>query len=221
VLFFPLAVFISLVCTLIRTKYRIVKDKVVIITGASSGIGQVKSFHNFISSSATFSFEITAWLMSFNVGQCVKDGYVIALNDVMSLSLIRIFEVVYVKMGIDGWFLWQCIALEYAKKGAKVVLAARRKGKLEEVKQACLESGAADAAICPTDISSPEACENLVKFTVDTFGRGKALNFYWKPPEERFPFSHPAIPNCNEFQFQFFLTGPFWERISVCLVVLH
>lgn len=112
VLFFPFAVFISLVYTLIRslipTKYRIVKDKVVIITGASSGIGQ-------------------------------------------------------------------CIALEYAKKGAKVVLAARRKGKLEEVKQACLESGAADAAICPTDISSPEACENLVKFTVDTFGRVDVL----------------------------------------------
>jgi len=110
--FLPFAVIISLVHNFIRSgpwsKYRIVKDKVVIITGASSGIGQ-------------------------------------------------------------------CIALEYAKKGAKLVLAARRKEKMEEVKQACLENGAGDAAICPTDISSPEACENLVKFTVGTFGRVDVL----------------------------------------------
>lgn len=111
-LFLPFAVIISNAYNFIRsgpwTKYRIVKDKVVIITGASSGIGQ-------------------------------------------------------------------CIALEYAKKGAKLVLAARRKEKLEEVKQACLDNGARDASICPTDVSSPEACENLVNFTVDTFGRVDVL----------------------------------------------
>jgi NADP-dependent 3-hydroxy acid dehydrogenase YdfG len=87
---------------------RVVKDKVVIITGASSGIGQ-------------------------------------------------------------------CIALEYSKRGAKVVLAARRKEKLEEVQKLCLENGATDAAVCPTDVSSPDACENLVNFTLSTFGRVDVL----------------------------------------------
>ncbi|KAG0566443.1 hypothetical protein KC19_7G064300 [Ceratodon purpureus] len=107
-LFFPFAVMINLGLSFFRSivpsKYRIVKDKVIIVTGASSGIGQ-------------------------------------------------------------------CIAMEYAKKGAKLVLAARRKEKLEEVRQACLDNGARDASICPTDVSNPEACENLIKFTVDTYGR--------------------------------------------------
>lgn len=67
--------------------------------------------------------------------------------------------------------------MEYAKKGAKLVLAARRKKRLEQVQQICLENGAADAAICPTDVSSPEACENLVKFAVDTFGGGRHVSF--------------------------------------------
>ena len=93
----------------------------------------------------------------------------------MRLVLIRILEVIYVKMGINLWIVWQCIAMEYAKKGAKLVLAARRKEKLEEVRQACLDNGARDASICPTDVSNPEACENLIKFTVDTYGRCKHM----------------------------------------------
>lgn len=66
--------------------------------------------------------------MSFNIAQWVEeDVYVIVFNDVMRWSLIRICEVVLQKMGSDGWFLHQCIALEYLRKGAKVVVTARRK----------------------------------------------------------------------------------------------
>lgn len=72
----------------------------------------------------------------------------------------------------------QCIALEYSKRGAKVVLAARRKEKLEEVQKLCLENGATDAAVCPTDVSSPDACENLVNFTLDTSEEVCTAEFY-------------------------------------------
>lgn len=53
------------------------------------------------------------------------------------------------------------------------MLAARREEKLKEVAEKCKENGARDAAICPTDVSKPEQCENLINFTLETFGRGK------------------------------------------------
>lgn len=108
----PFAVIVSSIYNILRsgpwTKYRVVKGKVVIVTGASSGIGQ-------------------------------------------------------------------CIAMEYAKRGAKLVLAARRKEKLEEVAKKCSEHGASDAVVCPTDVSVPDSCENLVNFTLETFGRVDVL----------------------------------------------
>lgn len=70
--------------------------------------------------------------------------------------------------------LSQCIALEYARRGAKLVLAARRQEELKEVAKKCGASGAQDAAICVTDVSEPEDCKNLVQFAVETIGRSKS-----------------------------------------------
>jgi NAD(P)-dependent dehydrogenase (short-subunit alcohol dehydrogenase family) len=61
-------------------------------------------------------------------------------------------------------------ALAFAGKGAKVVLAARRREPLEAAAQECREAGAADALAVPTDMTDPEAVERLAATAVDRFG---------------------------------------------------
>jgi hypothetical protein len=61
-------------------------------------------------------------------------------------------------------------ALAFAGKGAKVVLAARRREPLEAAAQECREAGAADALAVPTDMTDPEAVERLAATAVDCFG---------------------------------------------------
>lgn len=63
------------------------------------------------------------------------------------------------------------MALEYAKRGAKLVLVARRENRLREVADECMDCGAKDAAVCRADISLPEDCKRIVDFALDTFGR--------------------------------------------------
>ena len=62
------------------------------------------------------------------------------------------------------------------------MLAARREEKLKEIAKKCKASGARDAAICPTDVSKPKDCENLIQFAVETFGRGKLSRLHNAQP---------------------------------------
>jgi NAD(P)-dependent dehydrogenase (short-subunit alcohol dehydrogenase family) len=61
-------------------------------------------------------------------------------------------------------------ALEFARAGAKVVLAARRDDVLDEVANECSAEGG-DAAACPTDVSKKEQVERLCATAIETFGR--------------------------------------------------
>jgi NAD(P)-dependent dehydrogenase (short-subunit alcohol dehydrogenase family) len=61
-------------------------------------------------------------------------------------------------------------ALAFARKGARVVVAARRKEPLEAAAQECRRAGAADALAVPTDMTDPEAVERLAATAVDRFG---------------------------------------------------
>jgi short-subunit dehydrogenase len=51
-------------------------------------------------------------------------------------------------------------ALEFAKAGAKVVIAARREDALEELAAECRETGA-DVVVCPADVSKREDVERI------------------------------------------------------------
>ncbi|MBT4866222.1 MAG: SDR family oxidoreductase [Planctomycetaceae bacterium] len=57
-----------------------------------------------------------------------------------------------------------------ARSGATVMLAARRKSQLEELRDELTEQGAS-AAICPTDTASREDVERLIETTIGQFGR--------------------------------------------------
>lgn len=61
-------------------------------------------------------------------------------------------------------------ALEFARRGATVVLAARRSELLDEVANACEELGARALAV-PTDVTDEEAVRVLAARAVDEFGR--------------------------------------------------
>lgn len=61
-------------------------------------------------------------------------------------------------------------ALEFAKNGANVILAARREHLLDELAQQCESQGVRALAV-PTDVSIVEDVENLAQQTLAAFGR--------------------------------------------------
>ena len=62
------------------------------------------------------------------------------------------------------------IALTYAKVGAKVVVASRKQENLDKVVEEIKELGRESLAIA-TDVKIPEQVDNMVKQTVNNFGR--------------------------------------------------
>jgi short-subunit dehydrogenase len=64
----------------------------------------------------------------------------------------------------------RALALQLARQGAKVVLAARRAELLEQVAAACCQAGGEALAI-PTDIADEAQCKVLVEKTITMFGQ--------------------------------------------------
>jgi len=64
----------------------------------------------------------------------------------------------------------QACALQYAKNGASVVLAARNEAKLEELSRAVTEIGAR-SLIVPFDVTIAEDRKRLIDVTIEQFGR--------------------------------------------------
>lgn len=62
------------------------------------------------------------------------------------------------------------LGLIYARKGAKLVLAARSIDKLKLVQAECQKAGAPQAEIMRCDVSVEEDCKALVNLAVDKFG---------------------------------------------------
>ena len=68
----------------------------------------------------------------------------------------------------------KALALQLARQGAKVTIAARRAERLEQVAAECRASGA-EVLIAPTDVSDEAQCKALVEKTVAAFGRLEML----------------------------------------------
>ena len=77
----------------------------------------------------------------------------------------------------------RALALSLAQQGANLVLAARNQAALEEIAAACtlqpgtaIASGTAPRAIAiPTDVTQPEACQQLIEKAIATFGQIDSL----------------------------------------------
>jgi len=61
------------------------------------------------------------------------------------------------------------LAVQLAAQRAKVVIAARRVGQLEEVAKECRSCGG-DVLVIPTDVSDETQCKALVERTIEAFG---------------------------------------------------
>ena len=68
----------------------------------------------------------------------------------------------------------KALCLEFARRGARLVLAARGGNRLAEVAREC-EALGAEALVVPTDVSSESACRNLIERAVERFGGIDAL----------------------------------------------
>src|SRR3990172_7953800 len=62
------------------------------------------------------------------------------------------------------------LALQLAAGGAKVVIAARRADRLNQIAAECSRFGA-EAFVIPTDVSDEAQCKALVEQTISRFGR--------------------------------------------------
>jgi NAD(P)-dependent dehydrogenase (short-subunit alcohol dehydrogenase family) len=69
-----------------------------------------------------------------------------------------------------GSGIGRATSLLYARQGAAVALAGRRKDALDDVRAECLDAGAAQVVVVPTDVTDAEACERLVATAVDALG---------------------------------------------------
>lgn len=64
----------------------------------------------------------------------------------------------------------KALAFETAKKGAQIVIAARREDRLIEIKNK-LESQGHEVLYVKTDVSSETDCKNLIEKTIEKFGK--------------------------------------------------
>jgi len=100
-----------------------------------------------------------------------------------------------------GTGIGRTMAKEFAKAGAKVVIGSRKQANLDSVAAEIKASGGQCLAIA-TDIRVPEQVDNLVKQTVDKFGRidilvNNAGASFMCPVEEMTPNGWDTIININ------------------------
>ncbi|XP_057459471.1 11-beta-hydroxysteroid dehydrogenase A-like isoform X1 [Actinidia eriantha] len=67
------------------------------------------------------------------------------------------------------------LAYEYARRGAYLALAARRKNSLREVGDRAVLLGSPDVIVVPTDVSKVEDCKRLIDETISHFGQCKRV----------------------------------------------
>lgn len=87
----------------------------------------------------------------------------------MSVKLKPINEQVIVVTGASSG-IGRATAIEFAQRGARVVLAARRVAALEEAAAACRDAGGS-AQVVPTDVTRDDDVERLVRASVALEGR--------------------------------------------------
>lgn len=63
------------------------------------------------------------------------------------------------------------VAYQYAKKGAVLVLVARRESRLRIVADRCIKRGAMDVRAISADVSREEDCKRFIEETVNHYGR--------------------------------------------------
>ena len=69
------------------------------------------------------------------------------------------------------------VAYEYAKRGARLALVARREDRLQAVADRARKLGSPEVIVVRADVSKVEECKQFVNEIVNYFGRCKCLFF--------------------------------------------
>ncbi|GAB4860394.1 hypothetical protein Ancab_035552 [Ancistrocladus abbreviatus] len=69
------------------------------------------------------------------------------------------------------------LAYEYARRGASLVLSARRENRLKEVAEKAKKLGSPNALVVPADVSKVDDCQHLVDKTINHYGRDYTNTF--------------------------------------------
>ncbi len=75
--------------------------------------------------------------------------------------------------GCDLGFFWQHLTYQYAKRGARLVIVARRENLLEWVADRAMTKGATDVHVIAGDVTKQEECKRFVDETINKYGRCK------------------------------------------------
>lgn len=67
----------------------------------------------------------------------------------------------------------QKTAYEYAKRGAKLVVVARREDLLQQVADKAVRHGAMDVRVIAADVTKVDDCRRIVEETIRHYGRCK------------------------------------------------
>lgn len=70
-------------------------------------------------------------------------------------------------------FLLKHLAYEYARRGARLALVARRKRRLQEVADVCEIIGSPESVYILGDVSNIDDCKRFIDATVNHFGQCK------------------------------------------------
>lgn len=89
------------------------------------------------------------------------------INSIFSENIAG--KVVHITGASSG--IGEQLAYEYAKRGARLALSARRDTALREVADRARDCGSPDVIIIRADVSKVEDCRRLVDDTVNHFGR--------------------------------------------------
>ncbi|CAI5961175.1 unnamed protein product [Closterium sp. NIES-64] len=177
------------------------RDKVVVITGASSGIGEVSGAARWSAVESSLLLELPPHLNvlisisevsgggRWSAVDCWSDGVISSFPSDSSL-LTRKGAALHYSPPLPSSpphpplpctipphppIPRTYMAREYARKGAALVLAARRENRLRAVAEECLRLGAADVAVQRADVSTEEGCHAVVNAAVEHYGRINVL----------------------------------------------
>lgn len=102
------------------------------------------------------------------------------------------------------------LAYEYARRGACLVLAARRVNSLREVAEIASILGSPSAIHVGTDVSEVEDCKRLIETTIEHFGQCEFIIFA-KP--KAFYIGRPMHNTLVLFKFMILLFNPIVKNI--------